>query len=57
MINKIMIWNYRWVGKRNFIAHVHMLMNSYNPKVLALLETQISNSKAKAIFKALGFNA
>ena len=52
-INKIMVWNCRGMGNRDFLVYAKLCISNVNPDVLVLLETKVSSDKAKKIFSSL----
>ena len=56
MMNKLLVWNCRGVGNRDFLVHVKMVIKNNNSDLIALLEMKSSSNKARSIFKSFLFS-
>lgn len=53
-IMKIVVWNCRGAGSRDFRRHAKELLRNHKPEVFILIETRVRNCKAEKIIRKLG---
>ncbi|WCJ18313.1 hypothetical protein M5689_000675 [Euphorbia peplus] len=51
------IWNCQGAASKLFIRSLKLVISSYRPKILALIETKTSGSAAEAVCCKIGFDS
>ncbi|KAI8016854.1 hypothetical protein LOK49_LG04G03861 [Camellia lanceoleosa] len=54
---KLLFWNCRGAGNKNFKGNITDILRTYKPKILILMETKVPYSKMGNFFNRLGFTA
>ncbi|XP_028105291.1 uncharacterized protein LOC114304330 [Camellia sinensis] len=54
---KLLFWNCRGAGNKNFKRHLTEILRTHKPEILILMETKVQYSKMGNFFNRLGFTA
>lgn len=51
-----LVWNCRGMGSRSTRLHLREMIQSYTPKIVAVLEPRVHSSRCYSFFRNLGFS-